>query len=136
MHTIYANLNDDNVVIQTIVIPDDQDERALDFITLDLGLEGTWLACDANSYRGLRRDGTPGIAFRKNYPEPGYTYDAETDSFWEPKPIQYPSWILDADGGFWKPPVPFPAIPAQSGMKYIWDEATISWIQVSKQPTQ
>ncbi len=48
----------------------------------------------------------------------------------EPKPIEYPSWILDSDGGYWKPPVDKPIGGLNQGMKYQWDESSVSWIQV------
>jgi hypothetical protein len=128
----YALLDGNNVVSKIIVLPEEQLSRAEQFIANDLGLPGTWLACDTNSYRGKRRDGTPGTAFRKNYPFIGSYYDSATDSFWEPKPSEYPSWILDSDGGFWKPPVPPPGVRPAAGNVYKWDEATVSWIQVPR----
>ena len=128
----YALIDSNNFVSQVIVLPEDQLHRAEEFIAADLGIPGIWLACSVNSWRGKNRDGTPGKAFRKNYPKPGWYYDAATDSFLEPKPTQYPSWILDADGGFWKPPVPRPGVRPTDGNVYKWDEATVSWIQVPR----
>lgn len=130
----YALVGADGQVERTIVLPDDQLHRAEQFIEQELGLSGTWLACDTNAWRGKHRDGTPGPAFRKNYPTPGYTYDLATDSFIEPKPAEFASWVLDFDGAFWKPPVPPPSVRPQPNHKYRWDEATVSWIQVSRTP--
>ena len=126
----FAQLDSENKVIKILVIPDEQVNRGADYLINDMGLSGNWLACDSNSWRGKRRDGTSGIAFRKNYPLIGSYYDTVTDSFWEPKPLDYPSWILDSDGGYWKPPVDKPIGGLNEGMKYQWDESSVSWIQV------
>lgn len=128
----FAKIDSEGNVVKILVVPNEQSSRGADYLTNDMGLPGPWLACDPNSWRGKRLDGTPGTAFRKNYPSIGSYYDAVTDSFWEPKPSEYPSWILDADGGFWKPPVPRPGISPDAGKKYVWDEATVSWIQVAR----
>ena len=128
----FAKINAEGTVVDILVIPDEQAHRGAAYLTFDVGLPGPWIGCDINSFRGKHRDGTPGPAFRKNYPSIGFHYDVATDSFWEIKPSKYPSWVLDSDGGFWKPPVPSPGIPPQAGKKYLWDEATVSWIQVSR----
>lgn len=126
-----ALLSSDNRVKNVIVLPEN---RISDFqnVVLELGITDTPILCDSNSYRGKNRDGTPGPSFRKNYPSIGYFYDPVADSFLEPKPMQYPSWILDVDGGYWKPPVARPNTPPELGKKYVWDENTISWIQVPR----
>lgn len=132
----FALVAADGQVERTIVLPDDQLHRAEQFIAQELGLSGTWLACDTNAWRGKNRDGAPGPAFRKNYPTPGYTYDPATDSFVEPKPVEYPSWVLDSDGAYWKPPVPPPSVRPQAGHRYQWDEASVSWAQVPRTAQQ
>jgi len=62
--------------------------------------------------------------YRKNYAGIGYTYDPVLDAFIPPKP--YPSWLLNTTTCQWEPPVPYPT----DGKSYVWDEATLSWVEV------
>jgi len=64
-------------------------------------------------------------ALRANYAGIGYTYDAINDVFYAPQP--YPSWIISAPTWIWQPPVPYPLI----GGPYIWNEATLSWVEIA-----
>lgn len=132
-----ALLDSNNIVIRVVAIPEMQPSEFNKYLE-KINFSGNWMLCDRYAYRGKRRfntdqtNGTSGAtdqtAFRKNYPLKGYSYDSVTDSFIEPKP--YPSWILDSDGGFWKPPIEKPNVPVEYGKKYQWDEASLSWIQV------
>jgi hypothetical protein len=63
-------------------------------------------------------------AIRANYAGIGYTYDQTNDVFYAPQP--YPSWTISAPTWQWQPPVPYP----DDGKIYIWDEATLSWVEV------
>ena len=63
-------------------------------------------------------------AFRKNYAGLGYYYDAVRDAFIPPQP--YPSWILDEASCLWNAPVPYPT----DGKRYVWDEDTVSWVEI------
>jgi hypothetical protein len=65
-------------------------------------------------------------AFRKNYAGLGYTYDATRDAFIPPQP--FPSWVLNEQSCLWDAPVPYPT----DGKRYSWDEATLSWIEVTE----
>ena len=38
----------------------------------------------------------------------------------------FASWILDQERCVWQPPVPYPA----GGIKYVWDESTVSWTEL------
>ncbi len=134
MNTI-ALIDSNNIVQQVIVIPDDQVSRYQEYL-LEIGLTGNWLLCDRQAYRGRNRNGKEGPAFRKNFPLKGFSYDPQSDSFIEPKPTQYPSWILDVNGGYWKYPIPKPTTPPSNGMMYEWDESSVSWIQVPKPQPQ
>lgn len=62
---------------------------------------------------------------RKNYAGIGFTYDAGRDAFIPPKPFE--SWVLNENTCKWEAPVDFPA----DGKKYIWDEPTTSWVEVT-----
>jgi len=65
-------------------------------------------------------------AYRKNYAGIGYTYDATRDAFIPPQP--FPSWVLSEQSCLWDAPVPYPT----DGKRYSWDEATLSWIEVTE----
>lgn len=81
-----------------------------------------------NTRGGVHYDqnGQPdGPGLRKNYAGVGYAYDPLLDAFIPPKP--YPSWLLDTQTCLWDPPVPYPT----DGKSYIWDEATLSWVEIT-----
>ena len=61
-------------------------------------------------------------AVRGNYAGIGYTYDAQNDVFYAPKP--YPSWVMNESTWTWKAPVDMPT----EGGPYSWDEATQNWV--------
>ena len=71
-------------------------------------------------------------AFRKNYAGRGFTWDDARDAFIPIKP--WPSWILDEDTCFWKPPIAHPG--GESGREgltkdseyYAWNEDTGNWV--------
>lgn len=60
---------------------------------------------------------------RKNFAGIGFSYDEERDAFIPRQP--YASWVLDEETCQWLPPVPYPA-----NGQYLWDEASVSWIEV------
>ena len=64
-------------------------------------------------------------SFRVNYAGIGYTYSVDLNAFIPPKP--YPSWLLNTVTCQWEPPIPYP----NDGKKYIWDETTHSWLEVT-----
>lgn len=84
------------------------------FIRQTLQLHGAW---KQTSYNG---------SFRKNYAGIGYTYDGQRDAFIPQKP--YASFVLDEMTCQWNPPIPCPS----DGRNYIWDEATISWKEITQ----
>jgi hypothetical protein len=45
----------------------------------------------------------------------------------DPPPVQpFPSWIIQEGTNMWKPPSPMP----DDGKNYIWNEPTVSWVEV------
>ena len=105
-----------NGYVQQVIVAD-QD-------VIDSGAFGSgWVQTSYNTYGGKHLMG--GTPFRKNYAGIGYTYDAQRDAFIPPKP--YNSWTLDEDTCLWQPPVARPT----DGKMYDWDEATLSWIEVT-----
>lgn len=112
----FAQLDDNNIVSQVIVI-NDNDCQINGFQSEDVGIafckslfgENTkWVQTSYNK------------KIRKNYAGIGFTYDVQRDAFIPPQP--YPSWILNPDTFQWESPVPYP----QNGT-CAWDEATLSW---------
>jgi hypothetical protein len=121
----YAYIDENNIVTQVIVGPDEGTEPE--------GIEswedyfsakgkGQALRTSYNTLGGEHlAEGTP---FRMNYAGIGFTYDADRDAFIPPKP--FPSWVLDDDTCLWEAPVPYPT----DGEAYIWDEDAGDWVAV------
>jgi hypothetical protein len=105
-----------------------------DFInTYDDGVPGQWIQTSYNTRGGIHYQPNTSIpsddqskALRKNYAGIGYSYDSERDAFIPPKP--YNSWILDEDTCLWISPIPNPS----DGKQYRWDEASLSWIEMTE----
>lgn len=116
----FAQLDENNVVLQVIVVHNNDcldgagnESEAVGVAFCQSLLGGNW---KQTSYNGN---------IRKNYAGIGYTYDAGRDAFIAPKP--FASWVLDETICQWQPPIPSPT----DGKPYIWDEATISWVEVT-----
>ena len=80
----------------------------------------TWLQTSYNTHGNVHygQDGEPdgGVALRGNYAGIGYTYDADKDVFYAPRP--FASWTLGTNSWLWNPPVIYP----DDGKSYYWDE--------------
>jgi hypothetical protein len=107
----FAQLDDNNQVLQVIVVADEHEATGEQWCHDFAG--GRWKQTSYNS------------KIRKNYAGIGYTYDEQRDAFMAPKP--YPSWTLNEDTCRWDAPVPCPA----SG-NYVWEESTQTWIPSAK----
>jgi hypothetical protein len=83
-----------------------------------------WIQTSYNTYGGVHKLG--GTALRKNFAGLGYTYDAELDAFYPPRP--YASWQLNPTTCLWNAPVAYP----QDGKYYTWDEATVNWKELEQ----
>ncbi len=119
----YAYLDDNNIVTQVIVGKDENDG--------DTDWEQYYGAVRTSyNTHGGQHTGT-GTPFRYNYAGIGYTFSndpqwaAQSGAFIPPQP--YPSWVLNTDTALWDPPVPMPS----EGGPWIWDEATLSWVEVT-----
>lgn len=84
---------------------------------------GEWIQTSYNTRGGQHPEGRP---LRKNYAGIGFTYDRTRDAFIPPKP--YASWVLNETTCLWDSPVPYPT----DGKRYMWDEATTSWIEMTE----
>ena len=106
----FAELDENNIVIRVLVVPDEQEHRGQQFLAVDLNLGGRWIQCSYNNN------------IRKMYPGAGYNYDATADVFYPAQP--FPSWTLNANHD-WQPPTPRPI----EGDWY-WNEQSLEWIEV------
>lgn len=117
----FAQLNESNTVTQVIVVHNnelmqdgvEQEAKGVAFCQSLFGANTQW---KQTSYNGN---------MRKNYAGIGYTYDAGRDAFIPPQP--YPSWVLDEATCNWSAPAAYPT----DGKQYLWDESTVSWIEVT-----
>lgn len=110
----FAEINQNNLVLRVLVVPDEQEHRGQEFLANDLGLGGTWIQCSYNN------------KIRKQYPGPDFSYDPSADVFIAPRP--YESWYLDENYD-WQPPIPYP----DDDKTYIWNEETQSWDEINEQ---
>ena len=93
-----------------------------DFISTGaLGDPANWKQTSYNTHANQHPQDRP---LRGNYAGVGYTYDAQNDVFYPPKP--YPSWSLDQATWTWKAPIPYPG----TGKSYTWNEGNNTWDEV------
>lgn len=105
----FAQIDENNIVTQVLVVPDNAEDRGQDYLANDLGLGGTWVQTSYNN------------RIRKNYAGVGFTYDAVRDAFIAPKPFD--SWLLNEDTCRWEAPVAYPT----DGVMYKWNEDKKDW---------
>ena len=120
----FAQLDENNLVTQVIVVNNEviqdlpfpeSEPIGVEFCQSLFGSKTLWKQA---SYNGT---------FRKRFPLIEFSYNGSLDAFIKPKPIQYPSFVLDSETADWVPPLPRP-----TDTVYKWDEPTISWIVVSQ----
>ena len=111
----FARIDDNNIVQEVLVVPDEQQHRGDEFLSSDLGLGGRWIQTSYNSN------------IRKIFAGVGYSYNEELDVFLAPKP--YPSWKLDYTTYQWKAPVAKPEDIEEYYWK--WSEINKEWIKVA-----
>ena len=85
---------------------------------------GEWIQTSYNTHGNQHKNG--GTPLRGNYAGIGYTYNRTNDVFYAPKP--FASWILNESTWLWEAPIPYPT----DDKLYQWDEATISWKEVTE----
>ena len=118
----FAQLNENNVVLQVIVVHNNEllDDNNQEIETLGVAFCQSLFGQDT-----VWRQTSYNASIRKNYAGVGFNYDADRDAFIPPKP--FPSWVLDEDTCLWGAPTPMPT----EGGPYQWDEATTSWVKVA-----
>ena len=84
----FAQIDNNNIVLQVLVIPDFQEHRGQQYLANDLNLGGIWKQTSYNN------------RIRKNYAGIGFTYDEIRDAFIPPKPGD--NYILNEDTCLWK----------------------------------
>lgn len=119
----FAELDENNIVLRVVVVNNDviqqdgveKETLGIDFCKNLFG--GNWIQ---TSYNGN---------FRKQYAQPGFTYNSVFNIFLTPPP--YLSWSLDQNGD-WQPPTPKPTDAPEPGYSWTWQESTLSWVQTEK----
>jgi hypothetical protein len=86
---------------------------------------GEWIQTSYNTYGNQHQLG--GTPLRGNYAGVGMVYDRANDVFYPPQP--YPSWVLNKSTWLWEAPIAYPT----DDKRYIWDEPTTSWVEVTEQ---
>lgn len=118
----FAQLDDNNNVIQVVVISNDDllDEAGAEQEALGLavchsifGAETNWVQTSYNNN------------FRVRFAGIGMKYEPEADLFYDPV-SPFPSWSLD-ELYDWQPPTPKP----DDGKLYYWDEPTLAWVEIT-----
>lgn len=85
---------------------------------------GEWIQTSYNTHGNQHKNG--GTPLRGNYAGIGYTYDRTNDVFYSAQP--FASWILNESTWLWEAPVAMP----DDDKRYQWDEATISWKEITE----
>ena len=126
----YAFIDENNIVVNTIVGIDEDDTTKLpdeyssweEFYSAQKG----GMTCLRTSYNTQHNQhklgGTP---FRGNYGGKGSTYDAENDIFIPVKPALLDSWIFDVSQAKWIPPIDLP--PDREFESTAWIEEHTTW---------
>ena len=116
----FAQLNDDNIVTQVIVVSNNEckdtegnESEAVGVAFCESLLGGRWTQTSYNAATN---------GFRKQYPGVNFSYDQIADVFIAPKP--FASWSLDENYD-WQAPVERPAV----GKQYSWDESNQVWVE-------
>ena len=134
----YAQVNEDNVVVDIMKINDDYEDYGEDYINNICMIPGRWIKTSYNTLGNKHRFG--GSPLRGNHAMIGGTYDPIRDVFL-PKKL-YPSMVLNEETYLWEYAVPYPKnvillpekvltdIPGRIIIKqheYIWNENIVNW---------
>jgi hypothetical protein len=121
----FAIIDENDIVTQVIVIEQD---------VIDTGAFGdpaSFVQTSYNTRGGVHYDTDTGLpsadqtkAIRKNFAGEGFKLDRVRDAFIPPKP--FASWTLNDDTCLWNAPIAMPT----DGNFYIWNEQTLSWVEI------
>ena len=112
----FAEIDLNNVVTKVLVVPNEEEHRGEEYLSIDLGLGGRWIQ---TSYNGTIRGMFAGV---------GFTYNEVLDVFLPPKP--YNSWVINTELKCWDSPIERPSITNIQAA--IWDETNQQWIVVQR----
>jgi hypothetical protein len=125
----FCELDEYNRVMRVIVVCDtecidedgnESEEKGIEYLKNLIG-DLRWKKTSYNTRHNRHFNGkTP---YRKNFAQPGYTYDNDRDAFIPPR--IFPSWIFDEEACDYFPPIPYP----DDGKRYYWDENALSWTE-------
>jgi hypothetical protein len=109
----FAQIDADNVVVQVLVVPDEQEHRGEEFLRDDLQLGGRWIQTSYNH------------RIRKQYAGIGYTYNPTADVFIAPQPAP---WFTLNDNFDWVCP---DGINPITGNPFTPDELLVNELEMS-----
>lgn len=119
----FAQLDSADVVFRVLKIEQDVIDGG------HFGEPSSFFQTSINTRGGMHygADGLPdgGIALRKNYAGIGFKLDRTRDAFIPPQ--DFPSWTLNETTCLWDAPTPYPS----DGKIYMWDEPTLSWVEIT-----
>jgi len=116
----FAKLDENNIVLEVLVVSNEvlnnlpfpeSEPLGIEFLNSIFG-EANWKQTSYNA------------SFRKKYAGKGDSFSQLRDAFIAPQP--FPSWLLNETTCQWNAPVPYP----DDGKQYIWNEETLSWLEV------
>lgn len=107
----FAQIDENNIVINVLSVPDEEQNRGQEYLNENLGLGGRWIQTSYNN------------RVRKNFAGIGYTYNEELDIFLPTSP--FPSWKINPSLGAWEAPIERPE--EINGSALIWDEENQLW---------
>ena len=119
----YAYLDSNNIVTQ-VIVGKDEGEDGVDWEAYYGAVRTSY-----NTHGGQHANG--GTPYRYNYAGIGYTFSdapewaAQGGAFIPPQP--FPSWVLNPETALWDAPAPMPT----EGGPWIWDEDSLSWVEVT-----
>lgn len=108
----FAKVNENNIVEQVVVVPDEQEHRGAEYLNDDLGMDGRWIQ---TSYNHKIRNRFAGV---------GMIYDEQADVFHSPQ--IYKKWTLNRETWNWEPPTDYP------GEGWCWDETIEDWVKIAE----
>ena len=117
----FARIDENNVVLTVIVVPDsillredgsEDEEKGIEFCKMLMGPQTNWKQTSYNNNMRVRYAGIGGV------------YNPELDAFLPPKP--YESWVINEETADWIPPIPLP----DDGKYYQWNEVIRNWTEI------
>jgi hypothetical protein len=125
----FAEINENNIVLRVLSVPDEEEHRGEDFLSNDLGLGGTWVQTSYTSKDGVRVNPDTHIVtsknhFRFNFAAPGYLFDPNfgpDGAFIPPKPNI--GMEIDPETAQWKE---IPGVDLETGEPLTGDDLTVS----------